>query len=222
MLCVVRKIWSGPAVPHSHFSLNSNHYKSGQNNTWLGVSLQKSVVNMEFWNVVNENTPPKICSKSHCKTLLSSGYQYKQCDMYEHVNAALPKNITSRLQLLKKMCQQEINVPVRMAHVKQSNLLSKQGPTRIQLKMRMRMTMVCHLEILKKQYDMILWDECTWSMMLIRKLRSTWMPRTCLICYGISWKKAHMLSSMEHTQLMKMSLSSWNNGHTWLPVRYGS
>lgn len=74
----------------------------------------------------------------------------------EHVNAALPKNITSRLQLLKKMCQQEINVPVRMAHVKQSNLLSKQGPTNIQLKMRMRMTMVCHLEILKKQYDMIL------------------------------------------------------------------
>jgi len=35
---------------------------------------------MEFRNVVDENTPPKICSKSHCKTLLPSGYQYKQCD----------------------------------------------------------------------------------------------------------------------------------------------
>jgi len=44
------------------------------------VLLNAQHVNMEFWNVVDENTPHKICSKSHCKTLLPSGYQYKQCD----------------------------------------------------------------------------------------------------------------------------------------------
>jgi hypothetical protein len=35
---------------------------------------------MDFQHTMHNNSTPKICSKGHCKIILSTGSPYKQCD----------------------------------------------------------------------------------------------------------------------------------------------
>jgi len=51
---------------------------------------------MDFPDILDENSPPKKCTKSHCKTLIPASSKYKQCQSCRERQQGLSRQYRAR------------------------------------------------------------------------------------------------------------------------------